>query len=158
MLAAQAELENHGPDVVRALNEKLAAREAVLKRTNEALRLDIEGYKSSLQHRQTEISRIRIELPAARAEIEDRARLVGQLEQARLELRTFRSRPAEPNTKSDPVAPKAHRRIRELEKLVADPSTKDPRFLQFFPTSELTPTLLNPLASPTFVHGAITHG
>lgn len=45
-----------------------------------------------------------------------------------------------------------------LEKLVADPSTKDPRFLQFFPTSELTPTLLNPLASPTFVHGAITHG
>lgn len=45
-----------------------------------------------------------------------------------------------------------------LEKLVADPDAGDPRFLQFFPTSELTMTLMNPLARPTFVHGGITHG
>jgi hypothetical protein len=44
------------------------------------------------------------------------------------------------------------------EKLIADPSAVDPRFVQFFPSSELTATWLNPLARPTFSHGSLTHG
>lgn len=44
-----------------------------------------------------------------------------------------------------------------LEKTIADRSTADPRFLQFFPSSELTPAWTNPGTSPTFRHFAITH-
>lgn len=44
-----------------------------------------------------------------------------------------------------------------LEKLIADPSTEDPRFVQFFPSSELTGAWTNPGTSPTFSHRAITH-
>ena len=43
------------------------------------------------------------------------------------------------------------------EKLVVDPSRDDPRFLQFFPTSELTAWWANPGARPTFVHRGISH-
>lgn len=44
-----------------------------------------------------------------------------------------------------------------LEKSLVDVSQKDPRFLQFFPSSELTPLWANPGTRPTFSHGAITH-
>lgn len=44
------------------------------------------------------------------------------------------------------------------EKMIADVSARDPRFLQFFPSSELQFSALNPLVRPTFSHGAITHG
>ena len=44
-----------------------------------------------------------------------------------------------------------------LEKSLADRSTVDERFVQFFPTSELT-AVLPGAAEPTFVHGGITHG
>ncbi|MFI0453242.1 hypothetical protein [Actinomadura sp. 6N118] len=45
-----------------------------------------------------------------------------------------------------------------LEKTLADRSQSDPRFLQFFPSSELTAAWTNPGTSPTFVHRGITHG
>ncbi|WP_254189349.1 hypothetical protein OG225_12300 [Nocardia sp. NBC_01377] len=44
-----------------------------------------------------------------------------------------------------------------LEKTLADRSQKDSRFLQFFPSSELTTAWTNPGTSPTFTHGAIAH-
>jgi len=44
------------------------------------------------------------------------------------------------------------------EKSVVDRSRVDPRFLQFFPSSELTRNRLNPGTQPTFNHFAITHG
>jgi len=44
------------------------------------------------------------------------------------------------------------------EKLVVDPSQKDPRFLQFLPSSELTAHPINMLGQPTFAHGGISHG
>jgi hypothetical protein len=44
------------------------------------------------------------------------------------------------------------------EKSNADRSHRDARFLQFLPSSELTPSALNPLARPTFVQGGIRHG
>ncbi|MEW2568806.1 hypothetical protein [Streptomyces sp. NPDC047070] len=44
-----------------------------------------------------------------------------------------------------------------LEKTLADPSQKDPRFLQFFPSSELTGAWTNPGTKPTFSHHALTH-
>lgn len=44
-----------------------------------------------------------------------------------------------------------------LEKTIADRAQADPRFLQFFPSSELTPLWTNPGTSPTFRHFAITH-
>ncbi|MDH6696240.1 MULTISPECIES: hypothetical protein [Streptomyces] len=44
-----------------------------------------------------------------------------------------------------------------LEKTLADPSQADPRFLQFFPSSELTGAWTNPGTKPTFSHHAITH-
>ena len=44
------------------------------------------------------------------------------------------------------------------EKSIVDRSARDPRFLQFFPSSELTASRLNPGTSPTFVHGGIAHG
>lgn len=44
-----------------------------------------------------------------------------------------------------------------LEKTLVDVSQRDPRFLQFFPSSELTPMWTNPGTSPTFIHGHITH-
>jgi hypothetical protein len=44
------------------------------------------------------------------------------------------------------------------EKLIADVSAVDPRFIQFFPSSELQYSRLSPLVRPTFSHGAITHG
>jgi hypothetical protein len=43
------------------------------------------------------------------------------------------------------------------EKLIVDRSSKDARFLQFFPSSELTHSRLAPGASPTFTHGGIDH-
>ncbi|WP_218024360.1 hypothetical protein [Nocardia lijiangensis] len=45
-----------------------------------------------------------------------------------------------------------------IEKTVVDVSQQDSRFLQFFPSSELTGALLNPGTSPTFTHRAIRHG
>ncbi|MEU6195212.1 hypothetical protein [Streptomyces sp. NPDC047061] len=45
-----------------------------------------------------------------------------------------------------------------LEKTLADRSQADPRFLQFFPSSELTGAWTNPGTTPTFGHGHITHG
>lgn len=45
-----------------------------------------------------------------------------------------------------------------LEKTLVDRSQTDERFLQFFPTSELTSSVLSPGTSPTFTHGSITHG
>ncbi|HSN96989.1 MAG TPA: hypothetical protein VLS89_01785, partial [Candidatus Nanopelagicales bacterium] len=44
------------------------------------------------------------------------------------------------------------------EKSIVDPSRADPRFLQFFPTSELTAHWLSPGTTPTFAHGGIHHG
>lgn len=44
-----------------------------------------------------------------------------------------------------------------LEKTIADRAQGDPRFLQFFPSSELTPRWSNPGTAPTFRHIAITH-
>jgi glyoxylase-like metal-dependent hydrolase (beta-lactamase superfamily II) len=43
------------------------------------------------------------------------------------------------------------------EKLIVDRSSTDARFLQFFPSSELTRSRLAPGASPTFTHGGIHH-
>jgi glyoxylase-like metal-dependent hydrolase (beta-lactamase superfamily II) len=43
------------------------------------------------------------------------------------------------------------------EKLIVDRSATDARFLQFFPSSELTRSRLAPGASPTFTHGGIQH-
>ncbi len=45
-----------------------------------------------------------------------------------------------------------------LEKLLVDPCQADPRFGQFFPSSELTRNRLNPGTGPTFRHGVLTHG
>lgn len=44
-----------------------------------------------------------------------------------------------------------------LEKHLVDPAQGDPRFGQFFPSSELTRNRLNPGTGPTFAHRAITH-
>lgn len=44
-----------------------------------------------------------------------------------------------------------------LEKAIVDRAQSDPRFLQFFPSSELTPRWTNPGTTPTFRHIAITH-
>ena len=44
------------------------------------------------------------------------------------------------------------------EKSIVDRSRIDARFLQFFPSSELTHNRLNPGTSPTFNHFAISHG
>lgn len=44
-----------------------------------------------------------------------------------------------------------------LEKAIVDRSQKDSRFLQFFPSSELTPTWTAPGTKPTFSHQSITH-
>jgi hypothetical protein len=44
-----------------------------------------------------------------------------------------------------------------LEKTIVDRAQGDPRFLQFFPSSELTPVWTNPGTSPTFRHFSITH-
>ena len=44
------------------------------------------------------------------------------------------------------------------EKLIADRSRRDPRFVQFFPSSELVAWRLNPGTRPTFSHGGIWHG
>lgn len=44
-----------------------------------------------------------------------------------------------------------------LEKTIVDRAQSDSRFLQFFPSSELTPRWTNPGTSPTFRHCAITH-
>lgn len=45
-----------------------------------------------------------------------------------------------------------------LEKTLADHSQRDSRFVQFFPSSELTAHWMNPGTSPTFTHDAISHG
>lgn len=45
-----------------------------------------------------------------------------------------------------------------LEKSIVDRSQADPRFPQFFPSSELTAARLNPGTAPTFTHGTIQHG
>jgi hypothetical protein len=44
-----------------------------------------------------------------------------------------------------------------LEKTLVDRSQADPRFLQFFPSSELTAAWTNPGTKPTFSHHAIHH-
>jgi hypothetical protein len=44
-----------------------------------------------------------------------------------------------------------------LEKAIVDPSQRDERFPQFFPSSELTRRWTNPGTAPTFVHERITH-
>lgn len=44
-----------------------------------------------------------------------------------------------------------------LERSIADPSQRDGRFPQFFPSSELTRRWTNPGTAPTFVHERITH-
>ena len=44
------------------------------------------------------------------------------------------------------------------EKSIVDRSRTDSRFLQFFPSSELTQNRLNPGTQPTFNHFAISHG
>lgn len=44
-----------------------------------------------------------------------------------------------------------------LEKTLADRSQRDSRFLQFFPSSELTASWVNPGTSPTFSHREISH-
>jgi hypothetical protein len=43
------------------------------------------------------------------------------------------------------------------EKSVVDRSVRDPRFLQFLPSSELTASALAPGTKPTFTHGGISH-
>jgi hypothetical protein len=45
-----------------------------------------------------------------------------------------------------------------LEKTLVDRAQSDPRFLQFFPSSELTAHRLAPGTKPTFTHSAIRHG
>ncbi|MGY0541517.1 hypothetical protein ACW14X_28645 [Nocardioides sp. YJ-D4] len=45
-----------------------------------------------------------------------------------------------------------------LEKALVDRAQSDSRFLQFFPSSELTGAWTNPGTRPTFTHGHITHG
>jgi hypothetical protein len=44
------------------------------------------------------------------------------------------------------------------EKSIVDRSLVDGRFLQFFPTSELTRNRINPGTAPTFSHGRLVHG
>ena len=44
-----------------------------------------------------------------------------------------------------------------LEKTLADRSQVDSRFLQFFPSSELTGAWTSPGIRPTFAHGQVTH-
>jgi len=44
------------------------------------------------------------------------------------------------------------------EKSIVDRSRVNPRFLQFFPSSELTQNRFNPGTQPTFNHHAISHG
>ena len=44
------------------------------------------------------------------------------------------------------------------EKSIVDRSRVDARFLQYFPSSELTVNRLNPGTQPTFNHFAISHG
>jgi hypothetical protein len=44
------------------------------------------------------------------------------------------------------------------EKSIVDRSAQEARFLQFFPSSELTANRLAPGTRPTFSHGAIRHG
>src|SRR5205807_430454 len=44
------------------------------------------------------------------------------------------------------------------EKSIVDRSRVDSRFLQFFPSSELTANRANPGTAPTFVHRSIQHG
>ncbi|MFD4459739.1 hypothetical protein [Nocardia sp. NPDC058480] len=45
-----------------------------------------------------------------------------------------------------------------LEKTLVDRSQRDSRFLQFFPSSELTASWTNPGTAPTFAHRQLTHG
>lgn len=42
--------------------------------------------------------------------------------------------------------------------MIVDRSQKDERFLQFFPSSELTRARTSPGTAPTFTHGTIAHG
>ncbi|MCW5837131.1 MAG: hypothetical protein KIS78_32350 [Labilithrix sp.] len=45
-----------------------------------------------------------------------------------------------------------------LERTIVDRVRRAPAFVQMFPSSEVTPSLLAPGLTPTIVHGAITHG
>jgi hypothetical protein len=45
-----------------------------------------------------------------------------------------------------------------LERTIVDRVRRAPAFVQMFPSSEVTPSLLAPGLSPTLVHRAITHG
>jgi hypothetical protein len=44
------------------------------------------------------------------------------------------------------------------EKSIVDRSSKNGKFLQFFPTAELTPNWINPGTHPTFRHEKLAHG
>jgi hypothetical protein len=44
-----------------------------------------------------------------------------------------------------------------LERSIVDPSSRDERFPQFFPSSGLTARWTNPWTKPTFTHHHITH-
>ena len=44
-----------------------------------------------------------------------------------------------------------------VEKTLVDRSQHDSRFVQFFPTSELTASPFAPGTHPTFVHGSLEH-
>ncbi|MBX3227635.1 MAG: hypothetical protein KIT84_14870 [Labilithrix sp.] len=45
-----------------------------------------------------------------------------------------------------------------LERIIVDRLHRAPAFVQMFPSSEVTPSLLAPGLSPTVVHGHLTHG
>jgi hypothetical protein len=45
-----------------------------------------------------------------------------------------------------------------LEKTLAGPSKKDPSFVNVFPSSELTRSVIAPGLSPTFTHGVVAYG
>ena len=45
-----------------------------------------------------------------------------------------------------------------LERTMADRVRRAPAFVQMFPSSEVTPSMLSPGLSPTLLHRAITHG
>lgn len=45
-----------------------------------------------------------------------------------------------------------------VEKTLAGPSKLDPTYVNFFPSSELTPSILAPALSPSFSHGDVSQG
>lgn len=45
-----------------------------------------------------------------------------------------------------------------VEKILAGPSKVDGAYVNFYPSSELTPSILAPGLTPSFTHGDVTHG